>query len=468
MPSSRTASTRTRWLADRAIELITAAQADGDEAAVTERVVRRLLGQLAACAAGAWGQSPGGPVLLASSGGHLAPTPRLRRVVESGVTLPPARVADGIEAVVPVRFGGTVAGAIAVRWAIDSRIDEESVTSLLATAATAVAPLVRAHVDRTSAAPADAGSGLVGSSDTLVALRQQIVRAGRCPFPVLIEGESGSGKEVVARAIHGASARRARRFVAVNCAAVNDELFEAELFGHARGAFTGAVAERPGLVEEAHGGTLFLDEVTELTPRAQAKLLRVIQDGEIRRVGENVVRPVDVRIQAATNRSLRTEAAAGRFRQDLLYRLEVVRIDVPPLREHVEDVPALVRHFWEQATARIGSRASLSPATTAALARYDWPGNVRELQNVLAALAVSAGTRGVVGPASLPASIAAGAALDERGTLEAARSRFERRFVRAALARAGGHRGRAAADLGLSRQGLSKLIARLSLETPER
>ena len=245
---------------------------------------------------------------------------------------------------------------------------------------------------------------------------------------MLIEGESGSGKELVARALHQHGPRRHRRFCAVNCAAFTDELLEAELFGHTRGAFTGALTERAGLFEEADGGTLFLDEIGELSPRGQAKLLRVIQDGETRRIGENLPRRVDTRIVAATNRSLRDEADAGRFREDLLYRLDVIRITVPPLRARPEDVPVLARAFWDEAIARLGSRATLDPATLTALARYHWPGNVRELHNAIMALAVHAPPRGRVTPSMLPATIRArpvavpGAAnddADERATDDA-------------------------------------------------
>jgi DNA-binding NtrC family response regulator len=304
---------------------------------------------------------------------------------------------------------------------------------------------------------------MLGDSAPIVAVREAIARAADAPFHVLIEGESGSGKELVARALHQHSLRRIRKFCAVNCAALSDDLLEAELFGHARGAFTGALAERVGLFEEAHEGTLFLDEVGELSPRAQAKLLRAIQDGEIRRVGENLPRRVHPRIVAATNRTLRDEAAAGRFRPDLLYRLDVVRIAVPPLRERVEDVPVLARAFWQQALSRTGSRATLDPETLAALARYDWPGNVRELQNVIARLAVQAPARGRVDPAALPPPMRPSAPQPSALPLDRARRAFEEQFVRAALARAGGHAGRAARDLGVTRQGLSKLLARLGL-----
>ncbi|MCE2514974.1 MAG: sigma-54 factor interaction domain-containing protein [Acidobacteria bacterium] len=168
-------------------------------------------------------------------------------------------------------------------------------------------------------------SDLLGSSPAMVELRRAVLQAAAAPFPVLVEGESGTGKELVARSVHACGPRRAQPFAAINCAAFSDELLETELFGHARGAFTGAVSTRRGLFEEASGGTLFLDEVGELSPRAQAKLLRVLQDGEIRKVGESVSRHVDVRIVAATNRRLRDEVHAGRFRSDLLYRLEVGR-----------------------------------------------------------------------------------------------------------------------------------------------
>jgi transcriptional regulator with PAS, ATPase and Fis domain len=249
----------------------------------------------------------------------------------------------------------------------------------------------------------------------------------------------------------------------LNCAALPEDLVEAELFGHTRGAFTGAVAERAGVFEEAHGGTLFLDEIGELTPRAQAKVLRVIQDGELRRVGENLSRRVDVRIVSATNRALKQEVDAGRFRLDLLYRLDVVHITVPPLRERREDIPVLAEHFWRDAAQRVGSRATLGTGTIAALARYDWPGNVRELQNVLAALAVRTPKRGLVPASALPPCFAEQGAA-ESWSLDQARRTFELRFVRAALVRSGGHRGRAAAELGVTRQGLTKLMTRLGIQ----
>jgi DNA-binding NtrC family response regulator len=310
--------------------------------------------------------------------------------------------------------------------------------------------------------PNGAAGELLGASPAMDALRRSVVRAAAAPFCVLIEGESGSGKELVARAIHRCGPRRDRPFCPVNCAALPDDLVESELFGHARGAFTGAVSERPGVFEEAHGGTLFLDEIGELSPRAQAKVLRVIQEGEIRRVGENVPRRVDVRIVSATNRSLPQEVSAGRFRLDLLYRLDVIRITVAPLRDRRDDIALLADHFWRDAARRVTSHATLGAPTLAALARYDWPGNVRELQNVLASLAVRAAKRGVIPPAALPPHFG-GTPPGEAWRLDAARRTFEERFVRAALVRTGGRRGQAAAELGVTRQGLAKLMARLGI-----
>ncbi len=306
-------------------------------------------------------------------------------------------------------------------------------------------------------------SGLLGSSEAIDRVKRAAARAGPTPFPVLVHGETGSGKELVARTIHHHGGRSERNFCALNCAALSEELLEAELFGHARGAFTGALGERRGLFEEASGGTLFLDEVGELSSRAQAKLLRVLQEQEIRRVGENLPRRIDVRVVAATNRCLSAEVEAGRFRPDLLYRLDVIRIRVPPLRERVEDIEVLAHHFWNQVRHHTGSHATLEPSTYESLARYTWPGNVRELQNVMAVLAVRAPRRGAVGPDALPEPPRWSKARAEPATLAAARRAFEREFVRAALARAAGRRGRAARELGMSRQGLAKLLVRLDL-----
>jgi transcriptional regulator with PAS, ATPase and Fis domain len=334
---------------------------------------------------------------------------------------------------------------------------------VLTIASAIAAPGVAEIVARLKQATPHGVDGILGRSGVIEEVRRAIERAATSPFPVLIQGESGSGKELVAKSLHRSSPRRARPFCCVNCAALPDDLVESELFGHTRGAFTGAGQDRPGLFEEAHTGTLFLDEIGELSGRAQAKLLRTLQEGEVRRVGENVPRRIDVRIVAASNRDLSEEVASGRFRRDLLYRLDVVRIVVPPLRERRDDIALLAARFWAEATSSIGSRATLSATTIAALMRYDWPGNVRELQNVLAALAVRSPKRGIVAPAALPQAFGGGAALAMSCRLDAARRMFEERFVRAALVRTGGHRTQAAQELGVTRQGLTKLMARLGI-----
>ena len=364
----------------------------------------------------------------------------------------------------PIRYSNEIVAVLACRWSAGTSIDGEKSVAVLRSAALALATSVRGVLDRSRPTDGDpVWRDLIGSSPAAETLRTAIARAARAPFPVLIEGESGSGKELVARAIHRLSARRDRRLCAVNCAALSEELLEAELFGHARGAFTGAVGERAGLFEEADGGTLLLDEVGELSPRAQAKLLRVLQDGEVRRVGENLPRRVDPRVVAATNRRLDEETEGGRFRADLKFRLDVVRISVPPLRDRPTDIPQLVAHFWDEAAQRVGSRASLAPETVTALTRFDWPGNVRQLQNVIASLAVHAPRRGRVPPSLLPAHVARSTALSAT-TFDAARQEFERRFVAAALARAGGQRARAARAIGVTRQGLAKMLKRLGME----
>jgi transcriptional regulator with PAS, ATPase and Fis domain len=323
---------------------------------------------------------------------------------------------------------------------------------------------VRRWHDRTSLPAPPHAFGLVGESRAMRELTAGLQRAANVPYHVLIEGESGSGKELVARAVHQASGRRQRKFCAINCAALTDDLLEAELFGHTRGAFTGALAERAGLFEDASGGTLLLDEVSDLSPRGQAKVLRVLQDGEVRRLGENFARRVDVRIVAATNKPLRDEVTAGRFREDLRYRLDVLRLVLPPLRERREDVPLLAAHFWRDAATRVSSRAVLDAAVLTALSRYDWPGNVRELQNVIASLAVHAPRRGRVGAGALPEALRGASRPSSAVPLEEARRRFEAEYVRRALTACGGRRGDTARSLGVSRQGLSKLIVRLGLE----
>jgi DNA-binding NtrC family response regulator len=372
----------------------------------------------------------------------------------------PARGDAGVTAVVTVRCGADIVGEI--EWRTTAAPPTATQAWLVACAADVLAPMLAVIASDVAPLPVAAvAGGLVGVSDAMRQLRAGIARAAASPFPVLIEGESGVGKELVARALHAASRRRGA-FVAVNCAALAEELIDAELFGHARGAFTGAAVERRGLFEEAHGGTFFLDEVSELSARGQAKLLRVLQEGELRRLGENTARRIDARLIAATNRPLHGEVLAERFRADLRFRLDVVRLRVAPLRERREDIAVLAEHFWRATAEATGSRARLAPSLLAALTAHDWPGNARELQNAIAAIAVHAPARGLVRGDDL-AEVWRTAPATPPASLDAARRAFEAAYVRAALARCGHRPVAAARELGVTRQGLKKLMARLGL-----
>jgi DNA-binding NtrC family response regulator len=395
------------------------------------------------------------------------------RVLDTSVPVPVAGPSaslraggsGAVEAAWPVRYGSDTIAAVWCQWSIGVPVVADDVARLVGLAAAATSPAVHCAVEESRSPASYAGMvpNLIGDSVAMQMIREKVIRAAGSPFPVLIEGESGSGKELVARAIHASSARRDRRICPLNCAALADDLVEAELFGHAKGAFTGALIERGGLFEEAQGGTLFLDEVAELSPRVQAKLLRVLQEGEVRRLGESIVRRIDVRIVSATNRPLDSEVRGGRFRDDLRYRLDVIRIAVPPLRDRLEDIPALVNHLWRSLQLKTESQAALAGASVRLLASYDWPGNVRELQNVLASVIVAGPTKGAIPPGALPPHIARLASLGQITTLAEARSAFEARYVRAALLRADGSLTAAARELGISRQGLSKLMARLDV-----
>lgn len=441
-----------------------------DEQIALARVGAFLRDRLQASSVAFVAREGSAPRVLARVGSEAAGMDLAVRSIETGLPIAPSRAEGPAESASPVRHAAEVIGAVWCRWSAGVPVAGQHASTLLGVAAAAAAPSVRLAISKMHpvARGANPVPELVGESPAMLAVRDAIVRAGASPFSVVVEGESGSGKELAARAIHARSVRRERRFSAINCAALVDELVEAELFGHVRGAFTGAFSDRRGVFEEASGGTLFLDEVAELGARVQAKLLRTLQEGEIRRLGEAVVRKVDVRVVAATNRPLAREVAAGSFRADLWYRLDVIRITLPPLRERLEDLPMLVSHLWQALAARTSSRATLSVAAIAALAAYDWPGNIRELQNVLASMLVATPRAGSIGPSALPSHIARAAALERSATLADARRQFEERFVRAALARAGGRTATAARDLGLSRQGLSKLMGRLGIAEARR
>jgi transcriptional regulator with PAS, ATPase and Fis domain len=299
---------------------------------------------------------------------------------------------------------------------------------------------------------------IVAASDKMREVLDQA--AALAPFsdiPVLIGGESGTGKELVARWIHRKSPRASRPFVAVNAAAIPDTLLESELFGHARGAFTGAQFPRKGLLEEADSGTLFLDEVGDLSPRAQTVLLRALQEHEYRRVGEVASRRSDFRLVTATNKDLGAEVAAGRFRHDLLFRLSVARIGLPALRERPQDILPLARYFLDARSSRLG--IALKPLTSQAeraLASHHWPGNVRELENELTQALVRAR-----GSASIDTEhLSFGRDRPGRGCLRSVSEAFEKGLLAEALARSGGNRTHAARSLGISRQGLYRKLKR--------
>jgi len=303
---------------------------------------------------------------------------------------------------------------------------------------------------------------IVGRSPALRELLDRVVRVAPSDATVMVSGESGTGKELIARALHAGSRRSQRPFVPVNCAAITETLLESELFGHARGAFTGATRARRGLFEEASGGTLFIDEISETAPGVQVKLLRALQEGEVRRVGESLPVRVDVRVVAATNRDLKAAVAERRFREDLFYRLNVVPLRVPPLRDRREDIPLLAEHFLEAWARRAGARKSLGPAALKKLCAWSWPGNVRELQNMIEqAAALSPGP--VLGEEDIrfegPAPAAeAGPVTTLADAVEAA----ERRAIEAALARSG-DMAEVARRLGVSSTTLWRKMKRLGL-----
>jgi len=293
---------------------------------------------------------------------------------------------------------------------------------------------------------------VVAESAAMRAALDLVARVAEHKSTVLITGESGTGKEVIARAIHRASSRASAPFVAINCAAIPENLLESELFGHVRGAFTGATSDKPGLFEQANAGTLLLDEIGELPLGLQAKLLRVLQDGEIRRVGDQKSRRVDVRVLAATAKDLGAEAAAGRFREDLYYRLNVVIIELPPLRERREDIAPLARHFAADMARRLGRTLELSTEAVQWLEQQPWRGNIRELEHAIERAAVL-NNKPVLEPADLEPLSALRSPVEQgagSGKLREQISAAEKRAIQTALDAANGNRAAAAKRLGVS------------------
>ena len=319
----------------------------------------------------------------------------------------------------------------------------------------------------------EAFSGIVGSSVAMRRVLALVEKVAASDANVFITGESGTGKELVAKAIHQASARNRRTFVPIDCAALPETLLESELFGYEKGAFTGAVQSKVGLMEHASGGTLFLDEVTELARSLQAKLLRALQERTIRRVGGTELRAVDVRILSASNRDLDTVVREGLFREDLLYRLQVVTIELPPLRDRTEDIPLLARYFFTQLSVQASKRLEgISSAAMMVLEAYQWPGNVRELRNVVErAITLTESTH--ITPLDLPPALLAAAEEApgaESGVGEFQREKqgliaqFEREYTQRLLEDVGGNVAEAARRAGMERPAFHRLMRKYAIE----
>jgi DNA-binding NtrC family response regulator len=305
---------------------------------------------------------------------------------------------------------------------------------------------------------------LIGESRGMQKVKDLIQRAAAAQGTVLITGETGTGKELAARAIHAQSPRASRPFVAVNCAALTESLLEAELFGHVKGAFTGAAGARAGLIEHAEGGTLFLDEIGTLSKGLQAKLLRALESGEVRRIGENDSRSVDARFVAATNIDLKAATSSGEFRSDLYYRLDVHHVHLPPLRERSDDIPLLVSHFLSRYGAAAGVTAC-TPAVLDVLHAYSYPGNVRQLEHLIQR-AVATARSSELTLDDLPEELLAEPAAPSppEGTVAAAREKAEREMVVATLARHDGEIGSAARELQVSRTTMWRLMKKHGIE----
>ncbi len=309
---------------------------------------------------------------------------------------------------------------------------------------------------------------LLGRSPLMTMVYKQIAHAAAADAPVLIIGESGTGKELVARAIHQHGNRSARPFVPINCGALTETLLESELFGHVKGSFTGAISDAKGVFQTAHTGTVFLDEVGEMSPALQVKLLRVLQEGEVRPVGASRTVKTDVRIVAATNVDVEKAVADGKFRQDLDYRLGVVVITIPPLRERRDDIPLLVERFMLAAASKAGKQVELAQPALAALATYHWPGNVRELENLIERLVVFSRSP-TIDLADLPPTVTPRAPALEKRLFDDLPSleEIERRYLLHVLEQVSGNRTRAAEVMGIDRRTLYRMAERFGIPLAE-
>jgi Nif-specific regulatory protein len=425
------------------------------------------------------GSAHGGPVQISKPVVKRALAER-KGILARDMTIPRAIGADetslpGIRSLlcVPIPARQTVLGAIYLVASEHAAFDDDHLQ--LVTSIARVAAIAMENGRQMAATGCEAeclhpdrqlDHNLVGESPVMRMLYERLGRVARADTTVLITGETGTGKELAARAIHVNSGRARRPFIAINCAALTETLLESELFGHERGAFTGAMVQKKGRLELADGGTLFLDEIGELAPALQSKLLRVLQEREFERVGGTRPIKVDIRLISATNRSLAHEVNAGRFREDLYFRLNVVTLEVPPLRERVSDIPILAHHFLSR-YARKARRhlTGISPSALDRLNAYDWPGNVRELENAIERAAVLGSTEEIL-PDDLPEAVAHGAAAPaatrEEG-LHAAVLETKKRTIAEAFRASGGSYTKTARTLNIHPNYLHRLVRNLGL-----
>jgi Nif-specific regulatory protein len=444
----------------------------GSHRATLESQLVRLIGDMV--------PSSGGAVLLGRDADELRSAARelpgpsdlaeiAARACQEGAVADPAALVVALALYVHGAIAGVLAAWFPPEEAAnlsDHRDTLSAIATLAAIALETVRQLERLRTENTLLLERlGAGdAGIVGDSPAIRKLLQLITRVAPQETSVLVLGESGTGKELVAHALHRQSARSAKPFVAINCAALTATLLESELFGHEKGAFTGAVAQKKGKLEVAEGGTVFLDEIGELAPALQAKLLRVVQQREFERVGGTRTLKLDVRLIAATNRDLNAEVRRGAFREDLYHRLNVVALHVPPLRDHPEDILALARHFLEQAAVRCGRRVSaVDPQAERYLMSYSWPGNVRELENAIER-AVVLGQSDVLLPEDLPETVLESASVPEvPGALQSSVTESKRQLIIDAWRQSNGDHNQAAARLNIHPNSLRRLIRSLHL-----
>lgn len=375
-----------------------------------------------------------------------------------------------IVACLPLFAEGKPIGGIYLTRRNGMKLYSKQDIELLASFTLPIGHILRRNLDRErfiGKLPANP-SPFVGKSRFFSRVVKFMDKVGDSDIPVFIAGESGTGKELIARMIHQKARSKTGKFIAINCGAIPDQLLESELFGYLRGAFTGAVRDRPGLIEEANRGTFFLDEIGDLSPPLQAKLLRVLQEKEIRRIGENRTRFVDVRFISATNKNIEEEVNKGRFREDLYYRLKIVSIDIPPLRERKEDFLCILNHLIEIYSRKMGKeRVYLSPRTMQLFQNYAWPGNVRELQNEIQKCLLLCGEDNLIKEEHLSSKILGQKEKVSSSPLDyfCAKAEFEKKFLNEALTRSNYNRTKTAEEIGLSRQGLFKLMKKHGILT---